>query len=155
MFDIDKKIEEWNKENKEKTGQPIYTLNRDTLQLLIDGAKMGMEKGVLANYADISYNTLRSILERIPELEEELKSLKDSPKALAIKNIHAKMNEGDVDTSKWYLEKKMKEEFGNKVLNENINIDIEEVSEEEKENILNQLRGEQNDIRGNNPKQEI
>jgi hypothetical protein len=143
MFDIDKKIKEWQDKNKQETGMPIVSLNRDTVQLLVDGAKMGMQKRVLANYAKISYNTLRLILDRIPELEEELNDLVDTPRALAIKNIYTKLVEGSSEDSWKYLEKKMKEEFGNKVLNENINIDIvEELSDEEVDNIKKQLRGE-------------
>jgi hypothetical protein len=143
MFDIDKKIEEWQDKNKQETGMPIVSLNRDTVQLLVDGAKMGMQKRVLANYAKISYNTLRLILDRIPELEEELNDLVDTPRALAIKNVYNKLVEGSSEDSWKYLEKKMKEEFGNKVLNENINIDIvEELSDEEVDNIKKQLRGE-------------
>lgn len=143
MFDIDKKIEEWQGKNKQETGMPIVSLNRDTVQFLVDGAKMGMQKRVLANYAKISYNTLRLILDRIPELEEELNDLVDTPRALAIKNVYNKLLEGSSEDSWKYLEKKMKEEFGNKVLNENINIDIvEELSDEEVDNIKKQLRGE-------------
>lgn len=143
MFDIDKKIKEWQDKNKQETGMPIVSLNRDTVQLLVDGAKMGMQKRVLANYAKISYNTLRLILDRIPELEEELNDLVDTPRALAIKNVYTKLVEGSSEDSWKYLEKKMKEEFGNKVLNENINIDIvEELSDEEVDNIKKQLRGE-------------
>jgi hypothetical protein len=143
MFDIDKKIKEWQDKNKQETGMPIVSLNRDTVQLLVDGAKMGMQKRVLANYAKISYNTLRLILDRIPELEEELNDLVDTPRALAIKNVYNKLVEGSSEDSWKYLEKKMKEEFGNKVLNENINIDIvEELSDEEVDNIKKQLRGE-------------
>lgn len=143
MFDIDKKIKEWQDKNKQETGMPIVSLNRDTVQLLVEGAKMGMQKRVLANYAKISYNTLRLILDRIPELEEELNDLVDTPRALAIKNVYNKLVEGSSEDSWKYLEKKMKEEFGNKVLNENINIDIvEELSDEEVDNIKKQLRGE-------------
>lgn len=142
MFDIDKKIQEWQEINIEENGKPIYTLNRDTVQLLLDGAKLGLKDHLLHSYARISKNTMYEIFRRIPELKDMVEHFRQDLKIVAITNVKAKIDNGDVNESKWYLEKTEKETFGNKVLNENINIDIEEVSEEEKKNILNQLRGE-------------
>ncbi len=146
MFDIDKKIKEWQGINIEQNGKPIHTLTRDTVQHLLDGAKLGLKDNLLHSYARISKNTMYEIFRRIPELKELVEHYRQDLKIVAITNIKTKIEEGDVNESKWYLEKTEKETFGNKILNENINIDIvEELSDEEIDNIKKQLRGD-NDI---------
>lgn len=139
MFDIDKKIQEWQDKNKQETGMPIINLNRETIQSLIQGARIGLSERLLASYARISRNTLDSWYVKFPDLKEELSQLKDKPKTRAIKNVIVKIKEGDIDTSKWYLEKTEKETFGNKVINENINYNMDELTDEEKQNIKDNL----------------
>lgn len=111
MFDIDKKIEEWNKINMEETGQILYAMNRDTLTLLFEGSRLGLSNVMLCSYADISQQTLYTWFNKFPEIKEEIERLKESPKIRAINNIIAKVNEGDLETAKWYAERKIKEEF--------------------------------------------
>ena len=67
--------------------------------------------------ADISEAWFYKVLKTRPDLVEKFEALKDSPKIKAKKNIKQKIDEGDVNISQWYLERrdpdfKPKQEFG-------------------------------------------
>lgn len=49
-----------------------------------------------------------------PDFADRKEALKDMPKYAAKKNIVNKINLGDVSTSQWYAERKIKEEFSNR-----------------------------------------
>jgi len=65
--------------------------------------------------ANISKSTLYDYQQDNPDFVERKKALKEMTKYRAKKNIKEKIQEGDVDTSKWYVERKGKDEgFSNR-----------------------------------------
>lgn len=62
-------------------------------------------------YAGISKQTLYDYQEKNPEYVDRKMALKDMIKYQAKKVVKAKIDSNDIDTSKWYLERKVKDEF--------------------------------------------
>lgn len=62
-------------------------------------------------YADISRMTLRRYQEKNPEFCERKELLKQKLVLKARTNIAHKIQEGDIEVSKWYAERKRKAEF--------------------------------------------
>lgn len=79
----------------------------------------GCSKCEVCAFADISVSTLDKYLKRHPEEAERLELLKSRPLTNARFNVTQALEEGDVDVSKWYLERKAKDEFSTKA-----NVDI-------------------------------
>jgi hypothetical protein len=64
-------------------------------------------------YADINPDTYYSYVKKHPDFSERVKALKQRP-ILAARQKVIKDIEDNVDTAKWYLERKRKSEFSNK-----------------------------------------
>lgn len=76
-------------------------------------------------YAGISKDALYDYQVKHPEFTERKEALKDNPAMLARKNVYDALSEGDKDISKWYLERKKKDEFSTKTESENKNVSID------------------------------
>lgn len=79
----------------------------------------GCSKAEVCAFADVHSKTLDEYLKRNPEEAERLEALKSRPLTNARMNVTQAIEEGDVDVSKWYLERKAKDEFSTKA-----NVDI-------------------------------
>jgi len=64
-------------------------------------------------YANIGKDSLYRYQKEHPEFSERKEALKEFIKYQAKKNIKMKIESGDTEISKWYLERKAKKEFGN------------------------------------------
>jgi hypothetical protein len=64
--------------------------------------------------ADINPSTLYDYCNEHPDFSERKELLKDKPKIQAKLNVAEAIENKDVDMSKWYLERKAKEEFSPK-----------------------------------------
>lgn len=64
--------------------------------------------------ADISPSTLYDYCTENPDFAERKELLKDKPKIKAKLNVAEAIENKDIDMSKWYLERKAKEEFSAK-----------------------------------------
>lgn len=64
--------------------------------------------------ANIGSSTFYEYCKSNPDFAERKEALKDMPKYTAKMNIVSKINKGDVSTSQWYVERKIKEEFSNR-----------------------------------------
>lgn len=109
---------------KDKYGRPTV-MTPEALRKLEEAFAMGCTDVEACLYANIGKSTLytyqaenEGFLERKEELKESLK-------------LHAKSNlsrsikiDEDVDNSKWYLERKAKQEFSTKVESENTNREL-------------------------------
>lgn len=62
-------------------------------------------------FAGISYDAVNDYIKKYPEYSETIEKLKQKPFLKARQTVI--QNLGDVNTSKWYLEKKLRNEFGN------------------------------------------
>jgi len=65
-------------------------------------------------YADIWKQALYDYCNKNPEFRDRKEALKNKPKMKAKMNVLEKINNKDIDTSKWYLERKAKDEFSTK-----------------------------------------
>lgn len=64
--------------------------------------------------ADISPSTLYDYCNENPEFAERKETLKQHPTAKARLNLTEAIEKGDADLSKWWLERKAKDEFSTK-----------------------------------------
>ena len=87
-------------------------------------------------YADISKASLYEYCKLNPEFTDRKELLKEQPKMKAKANITKKIEEWDDYNSRWYLERKAKNEFSLKVETDNTNVNTEittdSLSEEQK-----------------------
>lgn len=65
-------------------------------------------------YANINRNVYYEIVKSNDNISEYFDSLKQKPGLKARFNIVESIEEGDLDTSKWYAERKLKDEFSTK-----------------------------------------
>ena len=98
-------------EEKELNFSPenLYSLEQSFLE--------GLSNREACFLANISEGWFYKVIKSNPSLGEKFEALKDSPKIKAKKNIKQKIDEGDVNISQWYLERrdpdfKPKQEFG-------------------------------------------
>ncbi len=64
--------------------------------------------------ADVNPSTLYAYCNSHPDFAERKELLKEQPKLQAKLNVEREIQEGNVDISKWYLERKAKDEFSTK-----------------------------------------
>lgn len=98
---------------KNKGGRPtVFT--KDTLQKLEAAFIVGYSDEKACFIADISTSALYEYCNKNPKFKERKELLKSTPELNAKRNIAEGIANGDVDLSKWYLERKCKEEFSTK-----------------------------------------
>lgn len=91
-------------------GRPTV-MTDDVIAKLEDAFSVGATDKEAIFVANISKDAFYDYCKLHPEFTERKEALKDMPKYKARKNIVNKINEGDVSTSQWYAERKVKEEF--------------------------------------------
>jgi len=84
-----------------------------SVKALEDAAAMDCTVQESCLLADISKQTNYYRLEKDLELKERLDKLKATPVLKARQTVASKL--GELETAKWYLEKKRKKEFGNAI----------------------------------------
>lgn len=89
-------------------------MNQSMVRKLDEAFMQGMSDREACLYCGIAYSTFTSWLENNPDYRIKKELLKDQPKMKAKHNISKSINNGDINTSKWYLERRSKEEFGTK-----------------------------------------
>lgn len=89
-------------------------MNDATLKKLEDGFLLGLSDREACIYADIAPQTLYNYCNDHPEYLERKELLKENLKMQAKINIAHEIKSKDTDTSKWYLERKAKDEFSTK-----------------------------------------
>lgn len=98
---------------KNKGGRPTV-MTAEKLRKLEEGFLMGLSDRKCCAYADVSTTALYEYCNKHPKFKERKEQLKDSPAIKAQINIVNAINAGDEDTSKWYLERRAKDEFSTK-----------------------------------------
>ncbi len=94
-------------------GRPTK-MTPETLQILEDAFSVGATDKEASFLAKISATTLYNYCKEHPEFLERKEALKDMPKYQARKNIVKNITDGNVATSQWYAERKIKDEFSQK-----------------------------------------
>lgn len=93
-----------------EVGRPTV-MTEETLRKLEEAFLIGATDKEACLVAGISEPALYAYCNNNPGYKERKEALKDSPKYKARKNIVEAINAKDIDTSKWYAERKGKNEF--------------------------------------------
>lgn len=113
-----------NPEDLEKVGRKTV-MTPEVITKLEQAFSIGCSDDEACIYADISRMTLHRYQKENPDFCDRKELLKKKLVLKARTNIASKINEGDIDVSKWYAERKAKDEFSTKVEQENTFKDIE------------------------------
>lgn len=115
-----KKAETKKAANKTKKTTKKSNAGRPTVmtEAVVNKLEYGFMKGLTDEqcclYAGISKQTLYDYCHAHPEFVDRKELLKHNPSVQAKINIAEGIENGDIDTSKWYLERKEKKEFSTK-----------------------------------------
>jgi hypothetical protein len=88
------------------------------------GFMKGLNVTECCHYADISRNCFYEYLEKNPDFKDRIEELKSNPSTKAKLNVVEAIENGDTDLSKWWLERKNKDEFS---LKQEIQADVKDV----------------------------
>lgn len=100
---------------KKNPGGRPKSIDDKILAKLEEGFLIGLTDRECCLYANINPSTLYRYCEENPDFSERKEMLKEQPKIKAKMNIIESINKyKDTDLSKWYLERKSKDEFGAK-----------------------------------------
>lgn len=100
-----------NKRNK--SGRPTVMTN-EVVSKLEYGFLKGMNDGEACYYAGISRQAFYDYCNKYPEFADRKEALKKNTAIQAKLNITEEIENGNVDISKWYLERRNKDEFSTK-----------------------------------------
>jgi ACT domain-containing protein len=94
------------------------------------GFMKGLNVTECCHYADISRNCFYEYLEKNPDFKDRIEELRSNPSTKAKLNVVEVIENGDTDLSKWWLERRNKDEFTTKQeidadVKEKVNITIE------------------------------
>lgn len=96
-----------------KGGRP--TIMTDAVVSKLEyGFMKGLNVTECCHYADISRNCFYEYLEKHPEFKDRIEELKSNPSTRAKINVVEAIESGDTELSKWWLERRNKEEFSTK-----------------------------------------
>lgn len=96
-----------------KGGRPTI-MTEAVVAKLEYGFMKGLNVTECCHYADISRNCFYEYLEKNPEFKDRIEELKSSPSTRAKLNVVEAIENGDTDLSKWWLERRNKDEFSTK-----------------------------------------
>jgi hypothetical protein len=85
-----------------------------TVSKLEYGFMKGLNVTECCHYADISRTAFYDYCEKNPEFSDRIEELKSNPSTKAKLNVVEAIENGDTDLSKWWLERKNRDEFSTK-----------------------------------------
>ncbi len=94
-------------------GRPTV-MTPEIVQKLELGFMAGLNDTECSQFAGISRSTLNLYCKNHPEFSDRKEELKSKPSATAKLNITMAIENGDLDMSKWWLERRNKAEFSTK-----------------------------------------
>lgn len=100
---------------KKNLGGRPTVMTPDTVKKLDEAFSQGFSDVEACLYADISKQALYDYCKLHPEYTDRKEELKHRPLMRARININKALQAGDKDMSKWYAERKAKQEFSLKV----------------------------------------
>ena len=111
-------------------------MTEETVKKLLDWFAMWFSDSEACLYADISKPTLYEYCKINPSFSNQKEELKDNPKLKAKMNLYKSIEKWDLTDSKWYLERKGKDEFSLKQEIDqstklDVNVNFAELSDEE------------------------
>jgi hypothetical protein len=96
-----------------KAGRPSV-ITEDILRKLEEAFSVGATDIEACFLANISKTTLYDYQKKNSEFTERKEALKDMLKYQARVNVSKEINKGNLEASRWYLERKAKEEFSSR-----------------------------------------
>lgn len=108
------------KKKKGNRGRPTV-MTAEVVGKLELGFAKGLNKTECCEFAGISRDTLYEYLEKHPDFSDKIEVLQSHPSMKAKINIADRIEQGDVELSQWYLERKNPDEFSTK---QNINASV-------------------------------
>lgn len=87
-------------------------INKEILGKLEEAFLYGLSDREACLYANINPSTLYDYCKLHPKFSERKELLKEKPKMRAKMNLAVKIANGDIGVSKYYLERKARDEFG-------------------------------------------
>lgn len=106
---------------KKKVGRPIV-MTEEVLRKLEDAFLRGLSDRQACLQASVRPSTFYDYCKLHPDFSERKELLKEQPKIKAKLIISDKLDEGDVEMARWYLERKAKDEFS---LRQEINAEVQ------------------------------
>lgn len=119
------------KSRKGVGGRPTL-MKADVLKKLEEAFAIGASDQEACFYADISHQTLYNYQEKHPEFVERKNALKERPVLLARQKVIKAIENNDMQTTRWFLERRKRLEFAT-------NIDITSDGKELPAPILNMI----------------
>ena len=107
---------------KNKVGRPTV-MTPETVSKLEYGFMKGLTDAECCLYAGICKQALYDYCAKNPEFTDRKEQLKKQPSVRAKINVVESIENGDIDMSRWYLERKNKDEFS---LKQEIKADIQD-----------------------------
>lgn len=101
------------KKKKNRGGRPTVVTAQVVGKLELGFAK-GLNKTECCKFAGISRDALYDYIDSHPEFSDRIEVLQSHPSMKAKFNIADRIEKGDVEMSKWYLERKNPDEFSTK-----------------------------------------
>ena len=98
------------KQEKNKRGRPTV-ITPEVLSKLEYGFMKGLTDAECCLYAGICKQALYDYCNKNPEFTDRKEDLKKQPSVKAKLNVTEAIDNGDIDLSRWYLERKNKDEF--------------------------------------------
>lgn len=90
----------------------IPKITEATLPHIIHAASRDYSIAEIASYINVHYMTLQNFLKAHPDIAEQVELKRCAVKSAARENVYSAIVEKhDVDVSRWYLERKVKDEF--------------------------------------------
>lgn len=96
-----------------KVGRPTV-MTKEVVSKLEEGFLKGLTDEQCCLFVGISKQALYDYCHAHPEFTDRKEQLKNSPTVQAKLNVVERISAGDVELSKWYLERKAKSEFSTK-----------------------------------------
>lgn len=98
---------------KNKGGRPT-SMTAAVVSKLEYGFMKGLNVTECCHYADISRQTFYQYLEKNPSFSDRIDELRSNPSTKAKLNVVEAIENGDTDLSKWWLERRSRDEFSTK-----------------------------------------
>lgn len=107
---------------KKGRGRP-KAITEEIVMKMEYGFMRGLNVSECCLFADISRNTFYQYLQKHPEFNDRMELLRNRPSVKAKLNVVEAIEKGDTDLSKWWLERKNKDEF---YLRQEVKADVKE-----------------------------
>jgi hypothetical protein len=119
-----------------RTGNPVgrpTVMTPEVLDKLQSAFAIGCTDTEACIFADIDMSSMYKYQEKHPEFTERKHLLKKKPVLKARMNLMDSLNQKNIDTSKWFLERKARDEFATRTVSDNFNVEVELTEEKKKE----------------------